>query len=707
MPETQVAANKKVKLNIEGMTCSNCALSISKYLEKKGATDVLVDFTTAEARFKIDNATELPEIKRGIEFLGYRVVDGSVEEQPRPFQFPLLHKFYLCLIFTLPLLLHMVVDNPVISNPFVQLALCIPVYIVGVWHFGKSAFGSLWAGAPNMDVLILLGSSAAFFYSLYGTIHNLGHDYMFYETSATIITIVLLGNLLEHKSVQQTTTAIKELNKLRVRKAKVISGENGSEQIHEVDADQIKKGQLVLVNTGDRIPADGMIVWGECSVDESIISGESTPVEKTIGDKLIGGTVVVKGSVKVQVEATGNETFLSNIIEMVKATQQQKPDIQRLADKISSWFVPAVILVAVATFFISAFFFNLPTQKAIIHSVAVLVIACPCAMGLATPTAIMVGIGMITKKGVLIKGGKTIETLSGIRQVVFDKTGTLTTGRFKIKKIIPLNTEAEFLRSLLYSLEKHSSHPLAQSITRELKGVPELMLRNVQELKGIGIRAEDKKGNNLEIGSYSIARNLTTDNKHDIYVLFNGQLIGYVDMQDEIKPDAKAVIDYLIRKRITPILLSGDSYQKCAAVAHQLGIERFYFGKQPQEKLEIITQLSKQMPTAMVGDGINDAPALAKADIGISLSDATEVAIDSAQVILLNGNLGHLITAMEFSRKIMTTIKQNLFWAFFYNVLAIPVAAVGLLNPMIAAFSMAMSDIFVIGNSLRLKTAKV
>ncbi len=707
MPETATSESRKVKLNIEGMTCSNCALSISKYLEKQGANDVLVDFTTAEARFKIDKAVELPEIKRGIEFLGYKVVDDAVEAQPKSFQFSLVHKFYVCLIFSIPLLLHMFIDGGFISNPYFQLALCIPVFGIGIWHFGKSAFGSLWAGAPNMDVLILMGSSAAFFYSLYGTLNAMGPDYMFYETAATIITIVLLGNLLEHKSVQQTTTAIKELGKLRVQKAKLVSGENGSEQIQEVDVDQIRKGQMVLVNTGDRVPADGVIVWGECSVDESMISGESSPVEKNVEDKLIGGTVVVKGSVKVKVEASGNDSFLSNIIEMVKVAQQKKPDIQRLADRVSTWFVPAVVVIAFITFFLSAFAFNLPIQKAIMHSVAVLVIACPCAMGLATPTAIMVGIGMITKKGILIKGGKTLETLSTIKQVVFDKTGTLTTGRFKIKKITPVKTELEAIQSILLSLEKHSSHPLAHSITRELKGIPELMLQKVQELKGIGIKAEDKKGNLLELGSYEIARNHTTDNKHDIYVLLNGQLAGYVDMEDELKPEAKAAVNYLKENGIIPILLSGDSYKKCATIANQLKIEKFYFGKHPQEKLEIIMSLSKEMPTAMVGDGINDAPALAKADIGISLSDATEVAIDSSQVILLNGNLGHLKNAMELSKKTMTTIRQNLFWAFFYNVLAIPIAAIGLLNPMIAAFTMAMSDVFVIGNSLRLRTRKI
>ncbi|HXH19863.1 MAG TPA: cation-translocating P-type ATPase [Chitinophagales bacterium] len=706
MPAITTGTKHDVKLNIEGMTCSNCALSISKYLEKKGAEDVSVDFSTSEARFKTTHPEAVNEIKRGIEHLGYHVVDKEVTAAPSRWHFSLAQKFYICLVLTAPLLLHMVLDSSPVAHPYFQLALCIPVFAIGLWHFGRSALGSLLNGVPNMDVLILLGSSAAFIYSLIGTLKHMGHEYMFYETAATIITVVLLGNLLEQKSVQQTTTAIRELSRLRVQKAKLVTGDNGSGIIQEVDADSIRKGQTILVNTGDRIAADGTIAWGECSVDESMITGESIPSEKAVGDKVIGGTVLLKGSIKVQVEATGSDTFLANIIELVKGAQQNKPDIQRLADRVSAWFVPAVVAASFITFFAAAFVFALPLQKALMNSVAVLVIACPCAMGLATPTAIMVGIGMITKRGILIKGGKTLETLSTVRQVVFDKTGTLTTGRFKIKKITPLRTEEEELNTILYSLEKHSSHPIAQSVTRELKGTAEMPLHKIREMKGTGIRAEDKKGNKYEVGSYEIARNFTTDNKHDIYILRNSQLIGYVDIEDELKPEAKSAVDYLKSKGIVPILLSGDSYRKCAAVARRLDIEKFYFGKQPQEKLDIITSLSKTAPTAMVGDGINDAPALAKADIGISLSDATEAAIDSAQVILLNGNLAHLKDAFEMSKKTMTTIRQNLFWAFFYNVLAIPVAAAGYLSPMIAAFSMALSDVFVVGNSLRLRARR-
>ncbi len=708
MQETLEHTTQKVKLNIEGMTCTNCAMGISKYLEKKGIENVSVDFSTHEARFTLKHPEELNEIKKGIEHLGYKIIDDSVANINSPRQFTLTQKFYVCLALTLPLLLHMVFHEGLFANPYFQLAFCLPVFFIGLHHFGRSAWGSLMAGVPNMDVLILLGSSAALFYSLYGMINQLGHDYLFFETTASIITLVLLGNLLEQKSVQQTTSSIRELGKLRVQKAKVIlSDDKGVEHIQEIETELVKKGHLVLVNTGDRVPADGSITWGECSVDESMISGESAPQEKAVGDKVIGGTVIMKGSIKMQVEAAGNDTFLSNIIELVKGAQQNRPDIQRIADRVSAWFVPAVVVAAIVTFLISMVTFGLPMQKALMHSVAVLVIACPCAMGLATPTAIMVGIGMITKKGILIKGGKTLETLATIKQVVFDKTGTLTTGKFKIKKITAVQFDHDDVETILFSLEKHSSHPIAQSLTRELKGVKEMSFSKIEELKGIGMRAFDKKGNVFELGSYELARNQTVDNKHDIYLLLNKQFIGYVDIEDELKPEAKAAIDNLKESGIIPILLSGDSYEKCASVANKLGIEKFYFSKMPHEKLEIITKLSKLMPTAMVGDGINDAPALAKADIGISLSDATEVAIDSSQVILLNGNLSYLKNALVLSKKTMTTIKQNLFWAFIYNILAIPIAAAGFLSPMVAALSMALSDVFVVGNSIRLKTTKL
>lgn len=699
------ASKKREKLKIEGMTCNNCAAGISRYLEKKGLEDVTVNFSTGEARFSFtdDNPEILADIKKGVERLGYHVMDENQHASKTTLS--LEKKFYISLFFTTPLLLHMFLPLHFLSNSYFQLALCLPVFFIGVIHFGKSALGSLKTGIPNMDVLIILGTSAAFFYSLAGTVFNLGPDFLFYETSATIITLVLLGNIIEHRSVKQTTLAIEELGKLQASKAKLVWYDPaGNEKIKEVEAKNIVREDILLVNTGDRVPFDGSIVWGNCSIDESMITGESLPVEKNENDKVTGGTLLSKGSIKIKVEATGEDTYLANIIELVKSAQQRKPDIQRLADKISAYFVPIVVMITLFTFFISFFWVEIPFQKALLNSVAILVIACPCAMGLATPTAVMVGIGRVTKKGILIKGGKTLEQLASIRQIVFDKTGTLTTGQFKIKKITSPNEDIDQIKSILASVEKHSSHPIANSISRELKGAKEIKLKNIQELMGIGMKAEDENGNQFELGSYQIAKGLTDETEHDLFLLRNQELIATIDIQDELKPGAKSTIEYLKKKGIKTILLSGDNKAKCTYVAQELGIDDFYYGKLPDEKLKLVEELTDHMPTAMVGDGINDAPALAKATVGISLSNATEVAIDSSQVILLNGNLEHLKSALELSNQTLTTIKQNLFWAFSYNIVAIPIAALGFLNPMIAAFSMAFSDVMVIGNSLRLKT---
>jgi Cu+-exporting ATPase len=466
-------------------------------------------------------------------------------------------------------------------------------------------------------------------------------------------------------------------------------------------------GDVLLVNTGDKVPLDGIVNWGECLVNEAMITGESMPVDKAAGNAVVGGTILLSGSIKMEVTATGDKTYLSRIIELVKSAQQKKPEIQRLADKVSGIFVPAVVLIALLTFLIAYFGFALDVTKALMNSIAVLAIACPCAMGLATPTAVMVGIGRVTKEGILIKGGRTLEQLAGIKQVVFDKTGTLTTGNFNIKKIEVFQGDMDTVRSILYSIEKHSSHPLALSVVAQLQGTPEIVIQSSEEIKGMGVKARDEAGNLYEAGSYQLVRNHTTNNHFDIYLLKNNELMAAVEVEDELKPEAAGVIAYLKEKGIKTIMLSGDRYEKVSQAARRLGIDSFYAERNPQQKLELVEQLSNDAATAMVGDGINDAPALARATLGISLSNATDIAINSSQVILLKGDLGHLKHALGISKNTLATIKQNLFWAFAYNIVAIPLAAFGFLNPMVAAFSMAFSDIVVVANSLRLKNKNI
>lgn len=716
MPEIDEAVVENVKLNVEGMTCTNCALGISKYLEKQGLENVSVNFATNEVRFKANSSIPLPTVEAGIERLGYHVIKAPTNHagqhdhmHPAPKKgFTVERKLIFCAVFTIPLLLHMFWHNAFLMNPWVQLALSTPVMLVGLWHFGRSAFASLRTGVPNMDVLITLGASAAFGYSLAGAIMQLGPNYLFFETAATIITLVLLGNVIEHRSVQQTTTAIGELTKLQVQVAKRLTkGANGQEQVEEVNAALIRKGDVVQVNTGDKVPFDGKIIWGQATIDEALVTGESIPVERELDEKVIGGTLVANGSIHVLVEAVGEKTYLAHIIELVKSAQQDKPSIQRLADRASAIFVPVVILLAITAFLLGYFVFDVGMTGSLLRSIAVLAIACPCAMGLATPTAIMVGVGRVTREGILIKGGKTVEQLATVKQIVFDKTGTLTTGNFKVKTFkLFQGTEGEAI-STLFSLEQKSSHPIAKSLVREYKGANEIAFTRTEEIKGSGIRGFDAEGNIYESGSYQLARNQTTDNSFDVYILKNNELVAAIELQDEIKPEAQEAINYLNRQGIKSILLSGDRYEKCYQVATTLGIDAFYAERKPHEKLDIITDLAKDTITAMVGDGINDAPALAKATIGISLSNATEVAIDSSQVILLNGNLAYLTEAIKVSKATVSTIKQNLFWAFAYNLVAIPIAMAGLLNPMVAALSMAFSDVVVVGNSIRLKYRKL
>lgn len=707
-----------VTLNIEGMTCTNCALGVSKTIQKNGGERVNVDFTTGEAIFDVKSQSQLPEIKDAINGMGYKVKadahDHHGHDHGESGGFDVEKKFYLTLPFTIPLLLHMFVNWAPLHNPWVQLALCLPVFILGVLHFGKSAWGSLKAGVPNMDVLIFVGSTAAFIYSLAGTLMYQGthevHNYLFFETASTIITLVLLGNVFEHRSVKQTTSAIRELGKLQHVKAKKITIVNGIEQMTEVHAHDVKIGDVLLIANGDRVPVDGSVFYGSALIDESMVTGESVPVEKSNNAKVIGGTILLNGSIKILAENVGKNTVIAQIIDLVKKAQQSQPQLQKLGDKVSAVFVPVVISISILTFLLAYFVFDIGLKFAIMNSIAVLVISCPCAMGLATPTAVMVGLGRAARNGILIKGGQTIEQLATIKTIVFDKTGTLTTGKFKIRSITPVgNVDIKTLENTLYTLQRYSSHPIAKSIVSELSSCAQtLVLNDILEVKGKGIQGKDASGNLFFAGSFNAVKHLTTDRSHNIYITCNDQLVAIVDMDDEIKAGTIELIAELKKNGITPVMLSGDVKERCEKVANQIGIEKIYSEKLPEEKYRIVEELTKQSPTAMVGDGINDAPALAKATVGISMGKATEVAIQQAQVVLLNDtDMKKLLQALHIGKHTVLTIKQNLFWAFFYNVVAIPVAAVGMLSPMIGALTMAFSDVIVIGNSLRLRVKKI
>ncbi|MFO7978520.1 MAG: cation-translocating P-type ATPase [Bacteroidales bacterium] len=702
--------NNQINLTVEGMSCTNCALGIRKSLESEGFENVYADFTTDSVSFNQADAQRIDLAMKRIEALGYHVKESSGEHEEAPKGMSMIEKkFWFTAIFTIPLVLAMFLPIPLLHNSYFQLALTIPVFSVGFWHFGRSAWSSIRVGVTNMDVLIFLGSTAAFVYSLVGTIYGMGHDYMFYETSASIISIVLLGNMMEHRSVKKTTSSIDELMRLQKNVAKRIVSTNGqaTETIEEVDSAQVQLGENVLVSTGDKVPVDGEIYWGSCSVDEGMVSGESLPVEKKIGDQVIAGTILVSGSIKAKATAVGQQTVLSKIIAMVRNAQKDKPQLQNLADKISAIFVPIVVSLSVLTFLGWYFALGLNFQDSLLRAIAVMVIACPCALGLAIPTAVVVGLGRTAKNGILIKGGSTFDKMAAIDIIVFDKTGTLTTGKFRIKEFQYFELPKERIASILYSMEKHSSHPIAESITGYFKDSQMMELNHVDEEKGLGLEATDADGNVYRLGSYAVASHLTDDDRHNVYLLMNDQLVAWLDIEDEIKMEAKTTIDYLKKQDIRTVLLSGDRQARCEEIAATLGIAEVYAEQLPHQKLEVIERLSEEGKVGMVGDGINDAPALARAFVGISMSDATQVAVKSADVVLLKGNLELLSRAHKLTKVTLSTIKQNLFWAFIYNVAAIPLAMAGFLTPIIAAAAMAGSDIVVVLNSLRLKRRKL
>ena len=703
---------EKIQWKIEGMTCTNCALSVNKVLTRQGMEKVEVNAITGEVVFEAKQKDDtINTARKNVEGLGYTVIEEGVAPKPKKKRWFKNHlqRALFCLPFTLLLMaghLGMTIGFHFLHNAWLQLALCIPVMIVGMEFFGKSAIKSLGQGVPNMNVLIALGALAAFIYSLIGTITG-DSNLIFYETAASIIIIVFFGNWLEEKSIEKTQKSINEL----VRHEKVMANmitydDEHNEHIFPVENMHLKVGDLLLIKTGEQVPMDCKILSGEVEVNEAIISGEGLPVYKKQNDLLIGGSVVANGSVKCYVTAVGKDTVMNGIITMMKHAQNHKPPVQKLADKISAIFVPAVIVISLLTLVINMWGFDQTFQASLMRSIAVLVISCPCAMGLATPAAIAVGLGRAAKNGILYTDTKSMELFSTITQMVFDKTGTLTNGKFKISGYQSMGGDDETFKNIVFSLEKFSNHPIAKSITQQWSYKSAALFKKVEEVKGLGMKGEDKEGNVYWIGSSKI-EGIEAVEDHHLYVTKNKQLIGWIDIADEIRAEAKDVINFCKGKGIKTILLSGDTLQKCELIATELGIDEVYAERTPQQKLEMITDLVKTQPTVMVGDGINDAPALAKATISISISQASQLAIKSATVVLMNTGLKNLPMAMLLGKHTYGTVKSNLFWAFLYNIIAIPIAAVGLLTPMAGALVMGLSDVVLAANSLYLNFKKL
>ncbi|MEM6879115.1 MAG: cation-translocating P-type ATPase [Bacteroidota bacterium] len=713
-----VQKSKTVSLKVSGMDCQNCAMGIEKALRKRGIDEVFVNFQTGEVRYHSNpEQPVVEEVEAEIERLGYSLIsdldqDGT-KVGPSKAEQSANRRLIFCALLTAPLLLAhplmaLGLDWDWLHSPWWQLALALPVYLVGGWHFGRSALGGLRAGYLNMDVLIWLGATAAMVYSLYG-LYIQDANYYFFETAAGILTLVIIGNWLELRAVSKTTDAIGSLLDLQETEALRISSDG---HYMATPTSDLIPGDLVQINTGDRVPVDGRIEKGTAMVDESLLTGESLPKTYTVGDELIGGSLMEGGAVQMRVSQTTADGTLSQMIELVKTAQRDKPNAQRLADRVSAIFVPAVILISLLTFLISWTTAYASASQAVLNAIAVLLISCPCAMGLATPTAVMVGVGRLARKGILVKGGQTVETLAGIDHIVFDKTGTLTQGKITIDKLVYSDGRKEEIDRIIYAMEGESSHPIAKAIRHFLEGqvagarLPDL---ETMEMPGEGLLAFDiNTGKRYCLGSSSVLKDKNQASTASVFLTENDELLASIFLTDPPKAEASVALKQLDKRGIEYALLSGDSKERTRALADQLGIDNWTGEQLPNEKLIYLSRLSeKGRVVAMVGDGINDAAALSRADVGISFGGASGVAVHAAQVVLLRDKLTALVEAIDLSKLTLRTIKESLFWAFSYNVVAIPLAALGYLNPLWAAAFMAFSDLVVIGNAIRLKNRKL
>lgn len=730
----------KVEFDITGMTCAACSARIEKGLNKMdGVMNANVNLALEKASVELNPAILSPvDVIQRVEKLGYGAsvkndenAQDNVDQRLKDVKTQ-QGKFTFSLILSLPLLWAMVGHFNFTSflfvpdafmNPWVQLALATPVQFYIGKQFYVGAYKALRNKSANMDVLVALGTSAAYFYSVFLSIqtmisgtHLVG---LYFETSAILITLIILGKLFEAKAKGRSSEAIKKLMGLQAKTALVIR--NGEET--EIPLEEVIVGEIILVKPGEKIPVDGEIVEGRSALDESMITGESVPVDKTVGDKVIGATINKNGFIKIKATKVGKETALAQIIKVVEEAQGSKAPIQRLADNISGVFVPIVVGIAVVTFLVW-FLWVTPGNfaEALEKMIAVLVIACPCALGLATPTSIMAGSGRAAEYGILFKGGEHLEMTHRIDTVILDKTGTITNGAPVLTDVMTKMDEVEFL-TLVGSAEKQSEHPLAQALVAGIKE-KNISLKDVSEFEaipGFGIKAliEGKEvlvGTRRLMQKYEVEMNhmlnqmedLEKQGKTAMLAAIDGTFAGIIAVADTIKETSTGAIKRLKEMGIEVIMITGDNQQTAAAIAKLAGVDQVIAEVLPEGKAEEVKKLQQQgKKVAMVGDGINDAPALAVADIGMAIGTGTDVAMEAADITLIRGDLNSIAEAIFMSKKTIGNIKQNLFWAFAYNTIGIPIAAIGLLAPWLAGAAMAFSSVSVVLNALRLQRVKL
>lgn len=736
---------QKIVLNIAGIHCASCVLKIEKKLKKlRGIKTAQVNLALGNATVEYDpSKINFIKIKQAVEKLNYKVTASSdaLEKVHQEEYSDLKAKFILSLVVSFLIIFFSFKDFPFIADYFPVLSV-LTDDVTNVFLFLLSVFVIFYSGRrffvdavkafkppesyADMNTLVAIGTGSAFVYSAIVTFFpsimvNLGQkNNVYYDTTAVIITMVLLGRLLESRSKKKALESVKGLMHLQAKKAIVIKGNKEK----EINIEFVKINDVVVVKPGERIPVDGIVVSGETHVDESMISGESIPVGKREGSHVIGGTINKNGYIKVKATKLGKDSMLSHIIMLVEQAAGSKAHIQRLVDKVANVFVPIVILIALVTFVI--WFFVSSFATAGLNFIAVLLIACPCALGLATPIGIVVGVGTAAKKGILIKNAESLEMCHKINTVVFDKTATLTEGNLKVVNIIPLAGHFEdFLLTITASLEKKSEHPIALSIAKEAKRhiIKLLNVKKFKALSGYGIKGligkheyvvgklDLVKGRKFFNQAKKISDMFTREGKISACIADKKEVIGVIALADTLKHNAVVVVQKLKEMKINPVLLTGDNKTVAANISGELGIKDFQAGVLPEDKVAFVKKIQKKKKlVAMVGDGINDAPALAQADVGIALSTGTDIAIESADVVLIKGDLSKVLDLILMSKRTIRIIKQNLFCAFVYNVVGIPIAAGVLypffqitMNPMLASAFMALSSVSVVTNSLRIK----